>query len=79
MQDGLAAMQVEIRGWKIHTHDAQSYTISGCSSTTDLTRDFGRPIDPSRVAVVICILMCMSEPRCCVAAVVEDIRGRERR
>jgi hypothetical protein len=57
MQDGLAAMQVEIRGWKIHTHDAQSYTISGCSSTTDLTRDFDRLIDPSRVAVVICILV----------------------
>jgi hypothetical protein len=79
MQDELAAMQVEIRGWKIHTHDAQSYTISGCSSTTDMTRDFDRLIDPSGVAVVICILMCMSEPPCYVAAVVEDTRGRERR
>jgi hypothetical protein len=71
-------MQVEIRGWKKHIYDAQSYTISGCSSTTDLTRDFDRLIDPSRVAMVICILMCMSEPRCYVAAMVEDTRGRER-
>jgi hypothetical protein len=44
-----------------------------------MTRDFDRLIDPSGVAVVICILMCMSEPRCYVAAVVEDTRGRERR
>jgi hypothetical protein len=75
MQDGLAAMQVEIRGWKIHTHDAQSYTISGCSSTTDLTRDFDRLIDPSRVAVVIC----MSEPRCCSGGRHEREREKMRR